>query len=101
MPGLFFNKVAGPGTATLLKKRLWHRCFPVNYAKFLRKLFYRTPPVAASVSSSKNMPVDLREGLLFDTSIVESGQLTFNHSFNLFFLISNISSTEILLSQPV
>ena len=34
--GLFFNKVAGPGTATLLKKRLWHRCFPVNFAKFLR-----------------------------------------------------------------
>ena len=25
--------------ATLLKKRLWHRCFPVNFAKFLRALF--------------------------------------------------------------
>ena len=24
-------------SATLLKKRLWHRCFPVNFAKFLRK----------------------------------------------------------------
>ena len=23
--------------ATLLKKRLWHRCFPVNFAEFLRK----------------------------------------------------------------
>ena len=23
-------------TATLLKERLWHRCFPVNFAKFLR-----------------------------------------------------------------
>ena len=22
--------------ATLLNKRLWHRCFPVNFAKFLR-----------------------------------------------------------------
>ena len=22
--------------ATLLKKRFWHRCFPVNFAKFLR-----------------------------------------------------------------
>ena len=33
---LFFNKVAGPRPATLLKKRLWHRCFPVNFAKFLR-----------------------------------------------------------------
>ena len=25
--------------ATLLKKRLWHRCFPVNFAKFLRAPF--------------------------------------------------------------
>ena len=40
---LFFNKVAGLRPATLLKKRLWHTCFPVNFAKFLRNLFYRTP----------------------------------------------------------
>ena len=32
---LFFNKVAGLRVATLLKKRLCHRCFPVNFAKFL------------------------------------------------------------------
>ena len=25
--------------ATLLKKRFWHRCFPVNFAKFLKLLF--------------------------------------------------------------
>ena len=25
--------------ATLLKKRLWHICFPVNFAKFLRTPF--------------------------------------------------------------
>ena len=25
--------------ATLLKRRLWHRCFPVNFAKFLRTPF--------------------------------------------------------------
>ena len=31
---LFFNKVAG----------LRHRSFPMNFAKFLRKRFYRTPP---------------------------------------------------------
>ena len=37
---LFFNKVAGLTPATLLKKRLWLRCFPVNFAKFLRM---RTP----------------------------------------------------------
>ena len=36
---LLFNKVAGLRPATLLKKRLWHRCFPVNFAKFLRTPF--------------------------------------------------------------
>ena len=31
---LFFNKVAGLTLSTVLKKRLWHRSFPVNFAKF-------------------------------------------------------------------
>ena len=31
---LFLNKVACFRPATLLKKRLWHRCFLVNFAKF-------------------------------------------------------------------
>ena len=34
--GLFYNKVAGLSPATLSKKRLWHRCFPVIFVKFLR-----------------------------------------------------------------
>ena len=33
---MFLNKVAGLSPATLLKKNLWHRCFPVNFVKFLR-----------------------------------------------------------------
>ena len=37
---LFFNKVTGLSPATLLKKRLWHRCFPVNFEKFLRIAFF-------------------------------------------------------------
>ena len=37
---LFCNKVAGLRPATLLKMRLWHRCFPVNFAKFLRTPFF-------------------------------------------------------------
>ena len=36
---LFFNTVAGLRPSTLLKKRLWHRCFPVNFVKFLRTPF--------------------------------------------------------------
>ena len=30
---LFLNKVAGHRPATLLKKKLWQRCFPVIFAK--------------------------------------------------------------------
>ena len=45
---LFFNKVAGlrihqskyGRPATLLKKRIWHRCFPANFAKFLWTPFF-------------------------------------------------------------
>ena len=33
---LFLNKVAGLKPTTLLKKRLWHRSFPVTFVKFLR-----------------------------------------------------------------
>ena len=36
---LFFDKVAGFRPATLLKKRLWQRCFPKNFVKFLRTPF--------------------------------------------------------------
>ena len=39
---LFFTKVAGLRLrpATLVNKRLWHRCFPVNFGKFLRTSFF-------------------------------------------------------------
>ena len=39
---LFFNKAASLRPATLLKKRLGHRCFPVNFAKFPRTLFLQS-----------------------------------------------------------
>ena len=37
--GLFFDKFAGIKPETSLKKRLWHRSFPENFAKFLRTSF--------------------------------------------------------------
>ena len=39
MPESLFDKVAGLRPTTLLKKRLWHRCFLVNFAKFLKTPF--------------------------------------------------------------
>ena len=46
---LFFNEVAGLSPATLLKKRRWHRCFPVNFVKFLRTPLLQNTSVAAPV----------------------------------------------------
>ena len=40
VPESLFNKVVGLKPATLLKKSLWHRCFSVNFAKFLRTPFF-------------------------------------------------------------
>ena len=39
---LFFYKIADLRAATLLKKKLWHRCFPVNFAKCLRTRYFKT-----------------------------------------------------------
>ena len=48
---LFFNKVVGLKACNFIKKRLQHRSFPMNFAKFSRTLFFhRTPPVAAFAS---------------------------------------------------
>ena len=44
--------------ATLLKKSPWHRCFPVNFTKFLR-----TPSVAASVSIILDIRLTFEEQL--------------------------------------
>ena len=40
---LFFN-----GPATLLKKKLWYRCFPVNFPKFLRTFFFYSTHLVAT-----------------------------------------------------
>ena len=55
---LLFNKVADLGPVTLLKMKLRYRCFPVNFAKFSEEhLFYRTPPMAASVNIAKSLSI--------------------------------------------
>ena len=48
---LFLIKVSGLRPATLLKRRLQHMFFPVNFAKFLRThFFYRRPLVSSFVN---------------------------------------------------
>ena len=38
---LFFNKIAGLRPKCLLKKKLQHRCFPLNLVKFFRNSFLK------------------------------------------------------------
>ena len=47
---LFFNKVAGLSPAILLKTSLWHRCFPVNFTKFLKTVFTEKLQTTASAN---------------------------------------------------
>ena len=42
---LFLNNVAGLRPETLLKKRLWQRCFSCEFCEISKNIFfYRTPP---------------------------------------------------------
>ena len=54
---IFFLITLQAKGCNFIKKRLWHRCFLVNFERFLRTFFfYGTPPVVASAytKSSKN-----------------------------------------------
>ena len=52
---VFFNKVAGLKSYNFIKSRLQHRCFPVNFCKFLRKTH---PANNSSVWQNPNDPDD-------------------------------------------
>ena len=59
---LFFNNVAALRPATLLKDRLCHRCFPVNFSKFLtlvqdkRLFFFQILSANLSVFAFRSIP---------------------------------------------
>ena len=78
---LYFNKVPGVSPATLFKKRLWHRCFPVTFGKFLRTSFYKTPPVDVSESSMSLSPKKLIHCWRKVTIMFKLGDSMFDESF--------------------
>ena len=49
----YFNKVAGLQAYNFIKKRLQHRCFPVNITKLLRTSILKNIGKVASVSCAK------------------------------------------------
>ena len=75
-------------SATLLKKRLWHRYFPLNFANFLKHLFYRTPldgcfcmvslqySLMIEVVSQLNIIYQLDKELVFAVSIKHICEIT-------------------------
>ena len=58
--------------ATLLKKRLWHRCFPVNSANFSGHAFYGTPPVCyyCNIMSVLRLHIPASASIHEETNIV-------------------------------
>ena len=79
---LFFNKVAGLRSATLLKKRLWHRCFPVNFPKFLRRTFLQNTSGRLLLSINSYSCFSRRQIYLISLSI-----LVLNFLFDMIFVI--------------
>ena len=81
---LFFNKVSGMRSTTLLKERLQQRCFPVNFVKFLRTPFLQNTSrqlllfvINLTVSYSKKV-------LYIYSNLLLLGKSTKTHNFAIF-----------------
>ena len=53
-----------PDLQLYLKKRLWHRCFSVNFVKFLSTPFYRTSPGDCSWPFADVFKIDVPEAVV-------------------------------------
>ena len=62
---LFFNNLR---PATLLKKGLWHRCFPVNFVKILRKPF-SIEHLGLLLLYTTRTVIQIRQGVHWTTSV--------------------------------
>ena len=56
-----FNKVASLRPASLLKKKLWLRCFTVNFAKFLRTPFLQNISGRLLLYFQEKLHIDIAE----------------------------------------
>ena len=82
---LFFNKVAGLRSATLLKKRLWHGCFLVNFMKFLRApLLQNTPGRLLLTGKHLKCVAPLAISNHFDTRVSDTNEFRLLIKENLF-----------------
>ena len=96
MPESLFNKVAGQ-PPTILKKRLWHRCFPVNFVKFLWTPFLKNSNNSNRATTSAHDTVNYKQYTkLVDSPKVLSGLPRFHLSIRIFLLIVGVLSKEAL-----
>ena len=79
-----FNNVARLMPATLLKKRLWHSCFPVNFPNFLRTHFF-TEHSWVTASDSHNPLIILGAAILKNTFFVGSSLVLLLKSYFIFY----------------
>ena len=86
----FHNGNIGLRPAPLLKKRLWHRCFPVNFVKFLRTPFLQ--------NTCGRLLLEVKKTLYYkDVKFIESEKEDFNQVNEAF--ISRVKSCIISWSQ--
>ena len=98
-----FNKVAGLRPAILLEKRLWHRCFPANFAKFRRTHSLQNTPgrLLLNVNLIQDFWQHLKIPFLVKTK-VKLGQMNWWAKLTNNFLIDslyNFQNKPSLLSQ--
>ena len=73
---LFFNKVVGLKPATLLKMRLWHRCFSVNFKNFYEHVFLKNTSGGYSSACKYYLPQNsFNPYQSYKTFIIETSQL--------------------------
>ena len=87
---LFFNKVAA--TATLLKKRLLHRCFPVNFAKFLQTPFSQKTSGRLLLYFEKNTLTYLRKNSRLMSIVIVN--------LRVFIVIANLRVALTTVAEP-
>ena len=95
MPDFLLNKVTGFYPLTLLKERLRCRCFLVNFARYLRYLFYRTPSGDCFCSTEKYFTNKIvKSPLKKEKQMETAGKNTTAHAEK------NLSTTYITSSYP-
>ena len=89
-----FNKVAGLQACMFIKKRLQHKCFPVNIAKFLRtpilKYICNDCFYISEIQTTSNAIYLLAENFIFNFRIYKI--------FSYLFTFANFSSTEFVFA---